>query len=104
MGHLLEAIKGSTLSLAAALKSHAKLNAMRDEDLFAGLPEGTLCVCVCTLHFPLFGACVAPAVSITSVVCRGELRSFECCGDVIYERHPLHRYVAILVEAVPSLY
>ena len=55
MGHLLEAIKGSTLSLVAALKSHAKLNAMRDEDLFAGLPEGTLCVCVCTLHFPLFG-------------------------------------------------
>ena len=77
MGHLLEAIKGSTLSLVAAVDLHAKLKVMLDEDLIAGLPEGTLCVCVCTLHFPLFGACVAPAVSITSAVCRGELRSFE---------------------------
>ena len=45
MCHLLEAIKGSTLSLVAALKTHEKLKVMRDEDLLAGLPGGTLCVC-----------------------------------------------------------
>ena len=63
MGHLLEAIKGSTLSLVAALKSHQKLKVMRDEDLLAGLPECTLWVCVRILHFPLFGVCLPPSLS-----------------------------------------
>jgi hypothetical protein len=46
MGHLLRAIKGSSLSLVAALESHQHLKVMRDEELLAGLPEGTYAVCV----------------------------------------------------------
>ena len=58
MGHLLEAIKGSSLSLIAALESHRKLKVMREEDLLAGMPEGTYAVCVCILHLPHFGVCL----------------------------------------------
>ena len=58
MGHLLRAIKGSSLSLVAALESHQHLKVMRDEELLAGLPEGTYAVCVCILHLPLFGVCL----------------------------------------------
>ena len=64
------AIKGSTLSLVAALKSHDKLKVMRDEDLFAGLPGGALCVCASFIS--LFLVCVCPSRCLHNVCCLQE--------------------------------
>ena len=67
MGHLVEAINGSTLSLVAAVDLHAKLKVMHDEDLIAGLPEGTLCVCAPFIS--LFLVYVCPSRCLHNVCC-----------------------------------
>ena len=64
LGHLLAAINGSSLSLIAALESHRKLKVMHEEDLLAGMPEGTYALCVCILHLPHFGVCL-PSHAVT---------------------------------------
>ena len=60
------AIKASKLSLVATLKSHEKLKVMEEEDLLAGMTEGTR-VCVCML--PLSLVCVSPSLAVLIHAC-----------------------------------